>query len=175
MEIDQHTLELRDKILQSMLANKQSLVKRYGSEAEKVMYGKSMKSAKNKVESERGKIRETIQQCLTKPTKKLMEKLDSQGDEWEDPYKEYDKKVYDYEPTQDEMDRFKSHDRGYNQPLYPPQKTPTGWAYLLVHMGLNKWQAIKYGPNKLIYWHYHKLLKENPANKTQYKVVPEYK
>ena len=46
MEIDQHTLELRDKILQSMLANKQSLVKRYGSEAEKVMYGKSMKSAK---------------------------------------------------------------------------------------------------------------------------------
>ena len=36
-----------------------------------------------------------------------MEKLDSKGDEQEDPYKEYNKKIYDYEPTQDELDRFK--------------------------------------------------------------------
>ena len=179
MEIDQHTLEIRDKILQSMLANKQSLVKRYGSEAEKVLYGKSMKGALKQVAKEKEKLRETIKQCLTKPTQKITEKLDNKGDEWEDPYKEYEKKIYDYEPTQDEIDKFKRIDKGLPPPQ-PPQsqikREYTGWAYLEYRKDkISKWETIKYGPNKVIYGEYYGYIKRNPGNKNRFRVVPEIK
>lgn len=180
MEIDQHTLEVRDKILRSMLANKQSLVKRYGSEAEKVLYGKSMKAATKKVNAEKEKLRETIKQCLTKPTQKIMEKLDSNGDEWEDPYEEYEKKVYDYEPSQVEVNKFERINKGLPPPQPPkppaPKREYTGWAYLEYRKDkMTKWETIKYGPNKTIYGSYHEYLKRNPENKNRFRVVPEIK
>ena len=60
-------LESREVVLQGLLKNKQNLVKKYGKDAEKVMYGIATKKAKTKVESmNKEKIKELIQQSLTK-------------------------------------------------------------------------------------------------------------
>ena len=42
-------LESREVVLQGLLKNKRNLVKKYGKEAEKVMYGIATKKAKSKV------------------------------------------------------------------------------------------------------------------------------
>ena len=60
-------LESREVVLQGLLQNKRNLVKKYGKEAEKVMYGIATKKAKSKVEGmNKEKIKELIQQTLTK-------------------------------------------------------------------------------------------------------------
>ena len=60
-------LESREVVLQGLLQNKQNLVKKYGKDAEKVMYGIATKKAKTKVEGmNKDKIKELIQQTLTK-------------------------------------------------------------------------------------------------------------
>lgn len=167
--MDQHTLEIRDKILQSMMSNKQELVRRYGSEAEKVLYGRSMSAAEKQVEAEKkDKLRETIRQCLYKPTQKLLEKqhIDKQGDEWKD--EDYDKDLTDYEPSQAEIEAFERDEKGI-----PPVQTPkkdkyTGYASLEVLIGFNKYQPIKHGKIGLINSIYDKL-----PNKSQYRVRKE--
>ena len=68
-------LESREVVLQGLLKNKQNLVKKYGKDAEKVMYGIATKKAKSKVESmNKEKIKELIQQTLTKEDKKPQNK-----------------------------------------------------------------------------------------------------
>ena len=68
-------LESREVVLQGLLKNKQNLVKKYGKDAEKVMYGIATKKAKTKVESmNKEKIKELIQQTLTKEDKKPQNK-----------------------------------------------------------------------------------------------------
>ena len=68
-------LESREVVLQGLLKNKRNLVKKYGKEAEKVMYGIATKKAKSKVESmNKEKIKELIQQSLTKEDKKPQNK-----------------------------------------------------------------------------------------------------
>ena len=68
-------LESREVVLQGLLKNKRNLVKKYGKEAEKVMYGIATKKAKSKVESmNKDKIKELIQQSLTKEDKKPQNK-----------------------------------------------------------------------------------------------------
>jgi len=60
-------LEQREAVLQGLLKNKRNLVKKYGKDAEKVMYGIATKKAKSKVESmNKEKIRELIYKALTK-------------------------------------------------------------------------------------------------------------
>jgi hypothetical protein len=60
-------LESREVVLQGLLKNKQNLVKKYGKDAEKVMYGIATKKAKTKVESmNKEKIKELIYKTLTK-------------------------------------------------------------------------------------------------------------
>lgn len=161
-----------------MISNKQELVKRYGSEAERVLYGKAMSSAKKQVEAEKQtKLKETIRQCLYKPTQKLLEKqqVDKQGDEWEDPYEEYDKDLTDYEPSQSEIDTFKRDEQG----LPPKQEyikgKGTGWASLEVNMGLNDWHPIKYGKIGLINHALKQKQAENPTYAKNYRVKLEYK
>ena len=60
-------LESREAVIQGLLGNKRNLVKKYGKDAEKVMYGIAIKKAKSKVEEmNKDKIRELIYKALTK-------------------------------------------------------------------------------------------------------------
>ena len=66
-KLTERELESREVVLQSLLKNKRNLVKRYGKDAEKVMYGIATKKAKTKVEGmNKEKIKELIQQTLYK-------------------------------------------------------------------------------------------------------------
>ena len=66
-KLTERELESREVVLQGLLQNKQNLVKKYGKDAEKVMYGIATKKAKSKVESmNKEKIRELIYKALTK-------------------------------------------------------------------------------------------------------------
>ena len=61
-KLTENELEKREVALKGLLKNKQSLVKKYGKNAEKVMYGIATKQAKNKVEAMNlDKLKETIQ------------------------------------------------------------------------------------------------------------------
>lgn len=176
--MDQHTLEIRDKILQSMMSNKQELVKRYGSEAEKIIYGKSMSGAKKQIEAEKqNQIRETIKQCLSRPTQRLMEKkiIDKQGDEWNNDYEEYEKDLTDYKPSQSEIDVFKRDEKGLSPKINYEKGKSTGYATLEVNMGLNDWRPIKYGKIGLINHALKQKKAENPSYAKNYRVTLEYK
>ena len=66
-KLSENELEQREAVLQGLLKNKRNLVKKYGKEAEKVMYGIATKKAKSKVESmNKEKIKELITKALTK-------------------------------------------------------------------------------------------------------------
>ena len=61
-KLTENELEKREVALKGLLKNKQSLVKKYGKDAEKVMYGIATKQAKSKVEAMNlDKIKETIE------------------------------------------------------------------------------------------------------------------
>jgi len=61
-------LSKRDDIIKGMLDNKKSLVKKYGADAEKVMYGTATSKAKKIAEMEsKDKLREIIKNALSKP------------------------------------------------------------------------------------------------------------
>ena len=60
-------LDQRAETIQGLLSNKRTLVKKYGRDAEKVMYGIATKQAKSKVENmNKEKIKELIQLALQK-------------------------------------------------------------------------------------------------------------
>ena len=66
-KLTERELESREVVLRGLLDNKQNLVKKYGKDAEKVMYGIATKKAKSKVEGmNKEKIKELIVQSLTK-------------------------------------------------------------------------------------------------------------
>ena len=61
-------LDKREEIILQMKKNKQSLVKKYGKDAEKVMYGRATNVAKKQTkEMDENKLREYIQQALSNP------------------------------------------------------------------------------------------------------------
>ena len=58
----------REDIIRGMLDNKRTLVKKYGADAEKVMYGTATSKAKKLAEMEsKDKLREIIKKALSKP------------------------------------------------------------------------------------------------------------
>ncbi|MAB65730.1 MAG: hypothetical protein CL662_02735 [Bacteroidetes bacterium] len=58
----------REDIIRGMLDNKRSLVRKYGADAEKVMYGTATSKAKKIAEMEsKDKLREVIKKALSKP------------------------------------------------------------------------------------------------------------
>jgi hypothetical protein len=60
-------LTSREEAIQGLLSNKRTLVKKYGKDAEKVMYGIATKQAKSKIESmNKDKLKELIQSALQK-------------------------------------------------------------------------------------------------------------
>jgi len=68
-KLTERELESREVVLQSLLKNKRNLVKRYGKDAEKVMYGIATKKAKTKVEGmNKDKIKELITKTLSEDT-----------------------------------------------------------------------------------------------------------
>ena len=65
-KLTERELDKRAEAIQGLLSNKRTLVKKYGKDAEKVMYGIATKQAKSKVESmNKDKIKELIQQALS--------------------------------------------------------------------------------------------------------------
>ena len=65
-KLTERELESREVVLQGLLRNKRNLVKKYGKDAEKVMYGIATKKAKTKVEGmNKEKIKELVQQALS--------------------------------------------------------------------------------------------------------------
>ena len=64
-KLTERELASREEAIQGLLSNKRTLVKKYGKDAEKVMYGIATKQAKSKVEGmNKEKIKELIQQAL---------------------------------------------------------------------------------------------------------------
>tara|TARA_B000000475_G_scaffold266316_1_gene255919 strand:+ start:2600 stop:4036 length:1437 start_codon:yes stop_codon:yes gene_type:complete len=67
-KLTERELESREVVLKGLLKNKRNLVKRYGKDAEKVMYGIATNKAKTKVEGmNKERIKELIVQSLTAP------------------------------------------------------------------------------------------------------------
>jgi hypothetical protein len=65
-KLTERELESREVVLQGLLKNKRNLVKKYGKDAEKVMYGIATKKAKTKVEDmNKEKIKELIIKSLS--------------------------------------------------------------------------------------------------------------
>jgi hypothetical protein len=74
-KLTERELESREVVLQGLLNNKRNLVKKYGKDAEQVMYGIATKKAKSKVEGmNKDRIKELIQQSLTREDKKPQNK-----------------------------------------------------------------------------------------------------
>ena len=66
-KLTERELDHREIVLKNLLKNKHNLVKKYGKDAERVMYGIATKKAKSKVEEmNKDKIRELIYKALTK-------------------------------------------------------------------------------------------------------------
>jgi hypothetical protein len=64
-KLTERELDHREVVLQNLLKNKRNLVKRYGKDAEKVMYGIATKKAKSKIEGmNKEKIKELIRTQL---------------------------------------------------------------------------------------------------------------
>jgi len=66
-KLTERELDHREVVLQNLLKNKRNLVKRYGKDAEKVMYGIATKKAKTKVE---GMNKEKNQRTYYKNTRR---------------------------------------------------------------------------------------------------------
>ena len=64
-KLTERELTKREEAIKGLLSNKRKLVKKYGRDAEKVMYGIATKQAKNKVEDmNKDKLKELIQSAL---------------------------------------------------------------------------------------------------------------
>ena len=76
-KLTERELASREEAIQGLLSNKRTLVKKYGADAEKVMYGIATKQAKKKVEEmNKEKIKELIQQAITIPSSPSLEEND---------------------------------------------------------------------------------------------------
>ena len=74
-KLTERELDKRTEAIQGLLSNKRTLVKKYGKDAEKVMYGIATKQAKSKVEDmNKDKLKELIQQSLEGKNEKPLPK-----------------------------------------------------------------------------------------------------
>ena len=75
-------LSAREDIIKDMKKNKRELVKRYGKDAESVMYGRATKLAKQQAETmDKDKIKEMIKAALSQPiSEKKGKDMDGDGD-----------------------------------------------------------------------------------------------
>ena len=69
-KLSENELDARFRAVKGLLKNKRNLVKKYGKDAEKVMYGTATKQAKNKVEKMNlENLRSMIEDALSAPVK----------------------------------------------------------------------------------------------------------
>ena len=75
-------LDKREDVIKDMKKNKRALVKRYGKDAEKVMYGRATNIAKKTAESmDQERIKEMVKAALMSPvTEKKGKDMDGDGD-----------------------------------------------------------------------------------------------
>ena len=66
-KLSQSELDKREEVILQMKKNKKSLVKKYGKDAEKVMYGRATNVAKKKTESNNEKLKEMVKGALSSP------------------------------------------------------------------------------------------------------------
>ena len=66
-KLTQAELSKREDIILQMKKNKTSLVKKYGKDAERVMYGRATNIAKQQAENKDEKLREAIRGVLSTP------------------------------------------------------------------------------------------------------------
>lgn len=69
-------LKRREEIIKDMKKNKRSLVKKYGKEAEKVMYGRSTNLVKKQSKEEMDRLKEIIEDSLLLKEKEFSSSLD---------------------------------------------------------------------------------------------------
>ena len=75
-------LAKREELIMKMKPNKRNLVKKYGADAEKVMYGRATNMAKKLAEQdmEQNKLREMVKAALTQPVSEKKSFPDLTGD-----------------------------------------------------------------------------------------------
>lgn len=71
-KLSKSELSKREQIVLNMKKNKRSLVKKYGKDAEKVMYGRATNMAKYQAEN---KLREAVKNILNPKPKKVYSEL----------------------------------------------------------------------------------------------------
>ena len=81
-ELTKNELEAREKVMKDLKSNKRSFVKRYGKDAEAVMYGRATNIAKKQAENmNKDKIKEMIKSSLMGPvSEKKGKDMDGDGD-----------------------------------------------------------------------------------------------
>lgn len=67
--LSQPELKKREDIIKNMIKNKRQLTKKYGKDAEKVMYGRATNLAKKSLKENKSKLREIIKKALMVPLK----------------------------------------------------------------------------------------------------------
>lgn len=93
--LSKDVLEKREKIIKGLKDKKSSLVKRYGKDAENVMYGRSTNIAKKQVkEGELNRIKEVIKNTLTKPKPSIKEDR-SEAEEFDERMTKMENKLSD--------------------------------------------------------------------------------
>jgi hypothetical protein len=70
-ELTKNELDSREEIIKNMIRNKRNLVKKYGKDAEKVIYGRATNIIRNKKEKmEDNKLKEIVRKALMSPISK---------------------------------------------------------------------------------------------------------
>lgn len=114
-------LDNREEVIMNMKKNKRALVKKYGKDAEAVMYGRATNIAKNKTEDmNQDKVREMIKDSLKNPKKADLNK---------------DGKLSDYEEKRGEAIEKSMTKEGVEDVIDPAEYGDIGAAYL---KGFNK-------------------------------------
>jgi len=103
-------LEVREKVIKDLKKNKSSLVKRYGKDAEAVMYGRATNIAKKMAESEnKNRIKELVKKSLMKEdevTQDKDHKITQEGNLWVLVYKNKNKTFKHHFGSKKEAEEF---------------------------------------------------------------------
>ena len=103
-------LEVREKVIKDLKKNKSSLVKRYGKDAEAVMYGRATNIAKKMAESEnKNRIKELVKKSLMKEEEAPQDKdhkITQEGNLWVLVYKNKNKTFKHHFSSKKEAEEF---------------------------------------------------------------------
>ena len=103
-------LEVREKVIKDLKKNKSSLVKRYGKDAEAVMYGRATNIAKKMAESEnKNRIKELVKKSLMKEDEVPQDKdhkITQEGNLWVLVYKNKNKTFKHHFSSKKEAEEF---------------------------------------------------------------------